>query len=202
MGSRNTQTGKPFVPPGTELVRAWAARSGLSYVTHPDQDWFERWEPFDTMVAPLKYFNSATQRHGAGHYIVVEPWYEADGIDPAERTLLGYATHPRLLHRASARLGESFVTRVAFVQGPPPSRVQVGDPWWDETAATFAQTRAEAQAALHPRLRELLRSWRFRGHLELRQGGLAVNVIGLQPFPADREKLMQFLPQLTGASVA
>jgi hypothetical protein len=100
------------------------------------------------------------------------------------------------------RVGESFLTRVAFIAGPPPTKVSIGDEAWDRLASTFSVSAEEAARTLAPKLRKMLLAWRFQGHLEFRPGGLVVNVAELRPVPADYERLWQFLGALVNAALA
>lgn len=120
----------------------------------------------------------------------VEPWYASDlDGEPLERTLLAYATHPALMHRAAMRVGEHFVTRVAYIESPPPPKVMIGDALWDNHVTTFAASGAEAARAFPSRLRSMLARWGFQGHLELRPGGIAIHVAGLQPVAEHYQRL-------------
>jgi hypothetical protein len=121
--------------------------------------------------------------------VIVEPWYATDDGEPLERALLGFAMHPGITRRAAMRVGEHFMTRVAFLESPSPPQVRIGDALWDEHVTTFAASAEVAAAAFHPRLRKLLAGWGFQGHLELRaRGGLVVHWAGLRPIPAgDRQ---------------
>ncbi len=64
------------------------------------------------------------------HAVIAEPWYAEGESEPLERTLLGFAAHPALQRRASMRVGEHFVTRVAFIEALP-ARVTLDDALWD-----------------------------------------------------------------------
>jgi len=173
-------------PPGSALIAQWAASRGLSWDPQPDEVWFRQWEPYDTIAPPSRYWNSCLWQTSPGHAVIVEPWYATDEGEPIERALLGYAVHPGITRRAAMRVGEHFLTRVAFLESPPPPQVTIGDPVWDEHVTTFAASAEVAAAAFHPRLRKLLAGWGFQGHLELRaRGGLVVHYAGLRPIPAD-----------------
>ena len=116
--------------------------------------------------------------------------------------LLAFAVHPALRHRAAARAGEHFVTRVAFIESPPPPEVKVGDELWDANVATFALSAEEAAAGFHRRVRKLLAGWGFRGHVELRPGGLVVYYAGLTPTPDGYDRLMRITKEIVGKAVA
>ena len=189
-------------PPDPEPMRNWAARRGMLFFARPDPAWFEAWEPYDTMIAPSHYVNSVAGTTPAGHVAYVEPWTADEGMEPLDRTLLGFATHEGLRVRASARIGEWFLTRVAFVGTTPPHRVQVGDQAWDRDVHTFAPLPEHAAYGFHPKVRALLEAWRFRGHIELRPGGLVVHVAGLRPTPGDLDRLADFMPRLLANALA
>ena len=87
------------------------------------------------------------------------------------------------------RSGEHFVTRVAYIESRPPPQVKIGDTVWDEHVTTFAISEAKAASAFPPRLRSLLASWGFQGHLEIRPGGLALYVAGLRPITEHYSRL-------------
>ncbi|MBK8258725.1 MAG: hypothetical protein IPK82_39465 [Polyangiaceae bacterium] len=183
----------PMVPIGSEQIAAWAYRRGLSYQATPDETWFRSWEPFDTITPPSAYGNACSWTHAKGQAVVVEPWYGDETSPPLDRTLLGFASDPTLRFRASARAGEHFVTRVAFLENKQPPKVLVGDAVWDEHVATFGWSAEEAEKGFHRRLRRLLAGWGFQGHLELRKGGLACHFAGLVPVARDYERMLAIL---------
>ncbi|EYF03473.1 hypothetical protein [Chondromyces apiculatus] len=192
------------LPPGTEILAHWAASRRLSFTAHPDEAWFRQWEPYATITPPSAYYNACTwTASGSRHLCIAEPWYAPEGEAPLERTLLGFAVHPGITRRAAARLGEHFLTRVVFLEGPPPIPVTLGDPAWDAGAATFASSPEVAAGAFHPRLRRLLHDRGFQGHIELRaRGGLVVHLAGVQPNPGGYELLLGVLREITDAAVA
>ena len=171
----------PFIPYGSEIIAQWAASRGLRHETAPDDAWFRAWEPFFTISSPARYINAVTQVTGSGYVVVVEPWMADVDIEPLDRTLLAFATHQGLFHRAAARAGEHFITRAAFLGDKPPREVTVGDALWDGHVKTFAPTTDIARAGFHGRLRALLGGWGFSGHLELFAGGLLLHLAGLPP---------------------
>jgi hypothetical protein len=189
------------LPPGSDAVAQWAARRRLGYEGQPDEHWFRAWEPYDTMVAPQYYFNAVTWTAPLGHVVVVEPWTAPADTEPIERTLLAFGTHAKLYRRAAMRVGEPFLTRVAFLESPPPPKVTVGDKLWDENVVTFAASSSEAAAAFHPNLRRLLAGWGFQGHLELRPGGLCVHYDGMRPTPDSYQRLLNIVSDIVGAAI-
>lgn len=190
------------LPPGSDLIAHWAATRRLSYVAHPDEEWFRQWEPYATLTPPTAYYNACTWTAANGHACVVEPWFASEGEQPLERTLFGFAVHSGIGTRAAARAGDHFPTRVVFLEGPPPIPVQVGDPAWDERVATFATSPEVAKAAFHPRLRRLLAARGFQGHIELRaRGGLVVHLAGVQPTPAGYEQVLAAVREIVEAAV-
>jgi hypothetical protein len=191
----------PF-PPDPEPIRAWAAQQGMLFFAEPQAAWFEAWEPFDTMVAPARYVNSVVATVRSASFVYVEPWTAGEGLEPIDRTLLAFVTHGGLRVRAAARIGEWFLTRVAFVGSIPPHEVRIGDDAWDRKARTYAPLPDHARYAFHPTVRALLDAWRFRGHVELRPGGLVVHVAGIRPIPSDLTQLADFVPRLLDAALA
>jgi hypothetical protein len=189
-----TGVGSTFSPPGADKLRVWAAQHGLGFQALPDPTWFQQWEPYDTMIAPSRYVNGLMRSAERGHLVIVEPWAAEDGFEPVTRSIWGFMTHDALRHRASVRIGEWSLTRVAFLDGRPPPQVKLGDSAWDDRAVTLAWTREEALGAFHAGLRRFLHSWNFAGHLELRPGGLVVHVAALRPTCSDIETLLGFLP--------
>jgi len=174
------------------LIEQWAYRKGFTYQANPEPGWFDAWEPFETMVAPSAWFNAVSKPYRSGHLTIAEPWLADEGFEPLDRTLVAFAVHPRLRHKASARIGESLLTRVAYVGTSPPPRALVGDPAWDDRAVTFAPIGTDPGAALVPGLRKLLGEWNFAGHIELRPRGMILHVAGLRPDPESLEKMFQF----------
>jgi hypothetical protein len=189
------------LPTGTDRISRWASRHGLTWQPVPDQGWFQAWEPYDTMVSPTRYLNAVTKTYRRGALTFVEPWLADEGFEPIDRALMAFASHPRLLRKVSVRVGESFLTRVAFIESPPPPQVKLGEAAWDDWASTFALSAQDAAVALHSSLRRLLMAWKFAGHLELRPGGLVVHVAGLGPTPESLERLVQFLPALVDCAL-
>ena len=180
-------------PRGSELIEQWAFRNGFTYQATPEAGWFDAWEPFETMVAPAAWFNAVSKPYRSGHITIAEPWLADEGFEPLDRALVAFAIHPRLRHKASARIGESFLTRVAYVGTSPPPKAFVGDRTWDERAVTFAPIGTDPGAALVPGLRKLLADWNFAGHIELRPRGMVLNVAGLRPEPENLDRLFQFV---------
>jgi hypothetical protein len=190
------------LPLGSDRIAVWASQRGLAYEAHPDDAWFRRWEPYDTMAPPTAYMSSCTWTTATGHVVLVEPWYAPEDAEPLERTVLAFATHPALVQRAAARVGEHFNTRTLFLENPPPPEVKLGDALWDAHAATFAASADDARAAFHGRLRRLLAGWGFQGHLELRAGGgLVVHAAGLAPTPDGYARLLQMANDVVDAAV-
>jgi hypothetical protein len=66
---------------------------------------------------------------------------------------------------------------------------------------TFAVSGAEATRAFPPRLRALLASWGFQGHLEVRPGGLAIYVAGLRPVTEHYQRLLGITREVLHAIV-
>lgn len=196
--------GPVALPPGSNQIAAWAASARLGYEPTPDEAWFRRWEPHDTIAPPTRFYNSCTwqARPDPGHVVVVEPWYALDEMEPLQRVVVAFAVHPALRFRASMRAGEHFVRRAAFIESPPPPEVKLGDAVWDENVVTFAATPGEAASAFHPRLRRLLVGWPLRGHLELRPGGMVVYYGGLVPSPEGYERLLRITQEIVARAIA
>jgi hypothetical protein len=187
---------------GAERIAAWALSSGFAWTPFPAETWFRAWEPYDTISPPGHYLHSVTRASPHGPYVCVEPWYASDlDGEPLERTLLAYATHPSLMHRAAMRVGEHFVTRVAYIESPPPPKVTIGDAVWDNHVTTFAASGSEAARAFPPRLRGLLASWGFQGHLEVRPGGLTLYMAGLRPVSEHYQRLFGIAREVLHAIV-
>lgn len=191
----------PLVPIGSEQIAAWAAARGLAYRPNPDEAWFRAWEPFDTMAPPSLYLNACMWAQTPGQATLVEPWYAPEDGTPLDRTILAFASHPGLRYRASARSGEHFLTRVAFLESRPPPEIELGDAVWDEHVKTLAMTREEGALAFHRRLRRLLAGWGFQGHLELRRGGLVCHYAGLRPRANDYDRLLFIVRDIVNAAI-
>jgi len=192
------------LPQGSGAVAAWASGARLGYEAHPDEEWFRRWEPHDAVAPPSAFFNSVTwlAAPDPGHIVIVEPWYAAEDAEPLQRAIVAFAVHPGLRHRAAMRVGEHFLTRVAYIESAPPPTVQLGDAQWDATVVTLAASSAEAAGAFHRRLRKLLAGWGFQGHLEIRPGGLVVYYAGLQPIPAGYDRLLRITREIMSKAIA
>jgi hypothetical protein len=153
-------------------------------------------------MAPASlYYNACTWTQSRLMVVVAEPWFAAEDSEPLERTILGFATHPGLVRRAAMRVGEHFLTRVAFLESLPPPKVTVGEKLWDEHVATFAASPLEAATAFHPRLRKLLSGWGFQGHLELRAGGLVIHYAGLRPIPEHMDRLTRIVTDVVNSAI-
>jgi hypothetical protein len=192
------------LPLGSNDIAEWANRVRLGYEPHPDEEWFRRWEPHDALTPPTSFFNSCTWLAAPhpGHVVVVEPWYAPEDVDPLDRTVMAFAVHPGLKRRAAMRAGDHFVTRVAYLESPPPPTVKVGDPTWDAHAITLAASPSEAATAFHGRLRRLLAGWGFQGHVELRPGGIVVWYAGLKPIPDGYDRLLRITREIVAKAIA
>ena len=98
------------------------------------------------------------------------------------------------------RVGEFFLTRVVYLESPPPPKVTIGEALWDAHVETFAASSAEAAAAFPPRLRALLAGWGFQGHLEIRPGGLLLYMAGLEPVAEHYQRLMGIVREVLHAA--
>jgi hypothetical protein len=192
------------LPLGSSAIAAWASRARLGYEPRPDEGWFRRWEPHDVIAPPGAFFNACTWMAAPdpGHIVLVEPWYAPEDGEPLDRTVLAFAVHPGLRRRAAMRVGEHFLTRVAYLESAPPPTVQVGDPTWDQNVVTLAASGSEAAAAFHRRLRKLLGGWGFQGQIELRAGGLVVYYAGLAPVPEGYDRLLRIAREIVAKAIA
>jgi hypothetical protein len=190
-----------MLPNGTDLIARWATSRGVNHEPRPNQAWFRFWEPFDTMVSAAHYFNAITWQAVPGSVTIAEPWTEDSDLEPMDRTIVAFINHPGLRFTASMRSGEHFITRVSFLAKPPPPKVTLGDPVWDDHVATFAQSREEGLSAFSRPLRSLVKTWAFSGHLELRPGVAIIHYAGLKPVPKHYEQLMGMVPQIITAAL-
>ncbi len=192
------------LPLGSREIEAWALGSRLGHEARPDEAWFRRWEPHDAIAPPSAFYNSVTwlAAPDPGHIVVVEPWYAAEDAEPLDRAVVAFAVHPGLRRRAAMRVGEHFLTRVAYLESAPPPTVQLGDAAWDANVVTLAASGAEAAEAFHRRLRKLLSGWGFQGHLEIRPGGLVVYYAGLKPIPAGYDRLLRITREIVAKAIA
>jgi hypothetical protein len=197
--AKTSKPSQPSSPPGSEQIAVWARQHRLRYESHPQEEWFRAWEPFDTMVSASAYFNAVSWALVPATFTIAEPWLAPLDSEPLDRTLLGFASHPGFQRWAAARGGDHFNTRVAYLENPPPPRVEIGDPRWDRFVATFAASPAEANAAVPIAARQKLAEWGFSGHLEVRPGGMVVHFAGLQPIPRDYERLLRGIPELVAS---
>ncbi len=193
----------PSVPHGSSVIAHWAASRGLRYEAHPDESWFRRWEPHDTIAPPSHFLNACTwiAAPHPGHVVLVEPWYAFDDMPPLDRTVMAFASHPSLGPRAAIRGGEHFLTRVAFIESARPPEAPLGDPAWDALVTTFAASPEMAATAFHRRLRKLLVGWKFQGHLEVRPGGLVLHFAGLRPIQEDYDRLLRITQQVVEKAI-
>lgn len=190
------------MPSGSDAIGRFAAGRGLAFDPRPDEAWFRRWEPHDAIAPPQLFFDAVTWVANPGTLTVVEPWYAPEDVEPLERTVLAFAQHPGLRWRAAMRVGEHFLTRVAYLESPPPPTVKLGDKLWDEHVTTLAASPSEAENAFHPRLRKLLAGWGFRGQLELRPGGLVCYFEGLRPTPEGYDRMLRIAKDLVNYAIS
>src|SRR5688500_5546198 len=102
----------PALPSGSDAIAAFARARGLGYEATPREDFFRRWEPHDTMVAPETWYNACTEvARWGGHVVIAEPWTAGASLEPLERTLVAFVTVPWLTRRAAMRVGEPFLTK-------------------------------------------------------------------------------------------
>lgn len=183
-------------------IASWAQSNGYVWSPYPDERWLRAWEPYDNIAPPGQYISAVTRHSPHGPYVLIEPWYAADlQSEPLARALFAYAAHPSLVRRAAMRAGEHFVTRVAYIESPPPPKVTIGDALWDAHVTTFAASGAEAAAAFPPRLRGLLAGWGFQGHIEMRPGGLVLYMAGLEPVMEHYVRLMGIAREVLHAAL-
>lgn len=192
-------TPPPPLPEGSAEVAAWARGRRLRLEPWPDQAWFNAWEPFDTMVAAEAWFNAASWSVPPGSATIAEPWHAPIDSEPVDRTALLFISHPGFVRRAAARGGEHFNTRVTYLENPPMPTVKLGDPTWDDHMLTLAASPSEAAAAFPKAARQLLASWRFNGHIEVRPGGLVVHFAGTRPVPEHLDRLYHAVGPLVKA---
>lgn len=187
----------PWKPGGADAIHAYAFSRRLAFELTPSETWFRNWEPFDTMVSPEHWLCSCTEHTPWGVHVVAEAWTSSLGIEPLERTIVGFAQVPTPRRRAAMRVGEPFLTRVAFLESPPPPKVTLGERVWDEHVTTFAASSSEAEMAFPTRLRDLLRHRGFRGHLEMRPGGFAVHREGALPVPEYYDSTFRLIHEIS-----
>ncbi len=192
----------PPLPPGSEQIASWARSRRLGHEPRPDDKWFRKWEPYDTMVSAEVYYNVVSWPVDGGMAALAEPWIAPPELEPLGRTVLFFVQHPGFTRRAAARGGEHFNTRVTYLENPPPPEVQLGDPHWDRHLATFAASSAEAVVAFPTAARHLLAHWGFAGHIEVRPGGLVYNPIGIEPTPAHLDGMIEGMQTLVRAFVS
>jgi hypothetical protein len=192
-------TARPRLPEGSDRIAGWARQRRYAHEPYPNLDWFFAWEPYDTMVSAEAYYNAISWSLPPGSVTVAEPWLAPVDSEPLDRTLVVFISNPGFVRRAAARGGEHFNTRVAFIENAPPPTVQIGDPAWDAHMLTFAASGSEAAAAFPVQARQLLASWKFSGHIEVRPGGLVVHFAGMKPAVHDLERIVPAVPLLVGA---
>lgn len=199
LGYRTWVPAPGWLPQGSDHIAHFARLRGLHYEGRPDEGFFRDFEPHDTLVSPQHFFNAVRYRGHAGDVCLVEPWTAFEGLDPLERSILAFGSHPAPRRRAALRVGEGFLTKVAFLEAAPAPRVTLGDKVWDENVATFAASTSEALAALPHGLRELLKHRGFRGHLEVRPGAFVIHMEGLVPRPDHYDTLMRVVSDVSAA---
>jgi len=189
------------LPAGSSQVAQWAAGRRIHYDPRPQQEWFLRWEPFDTITSPARYYNACSWPAPPGSVTIAEPWTEEGIIEPMDRTIFAFASHPGLRFKASMRSGEDFITRVSFITQPPPAKVELGDAAWDQHVVTHAASVQDARGAFTTRLRALVQQWGFRGHIEVRPGCVVIHCTGIQPTPAGYEHMVGAAAQIVTAAL-
>lgn len=193
---------KPRAPSprdGADALAAWARQQRYVFEPWPDQGWFRRWEPYETLVSAGAYFSAMSAPLPPGSVTLAEPWYADPDVEPLDRTLVAWVSHPKLVRHAAARGGDHFNTRVSYLESPPMPRVQLGDPDWDTHLVTMAASSTEAATAFPRAVRDVLRRARFIGHVEVRPGGMVLHVAGVRPEPAGAERLLRLATALVAA---
>jgi hypothetical protein len=158
------------------------------------------WEPYATLRIPVRY-EHVLEATGEVGSVTIARFVVASGADGNGPPLpsgteasawIAIAQDVRIKARAAATndlaaiFGETLDT-VALPRRP------TLDPAFDHVFAAFAATDADLAAALTPRARRLLLSWRTPVHLDVRPGGFVLAPVALQADPASLSWLLKAL---------
>ncbi len=168
-------------------LERFASQRGLRYEAETDERWLRAWEPYTTLRTPNRYEHALHATGGTGSVS-----FARAVVDPRATSTVGRAL-PRagevgtwLAIVQDIRISASAATTNDFsgVFGEPLElaswkRRPSGDPTFDHSFASFAETADELSRALTPSLRKLLVGWHTPLHAELRPGGFVLAAVAL-----------------------
>lgn len=185
-------------------IAEYAARGGLRYEPEADERWLRVWEPYATLVTPVRYEHALHASGPTGAVtiarIVLSPVHaRAPGapepMGPEAWIVVGQ--DERLAAAATGAAGGR-VSAVSDRGSPfaepldlvPLPRRTTGDATFDHVFATFAEA-PEDVGRITPSLRKLVLAWRVPLHLELRRGGFVFAPVALRADPASLSWLLE-----------
>ena len=189
----------PAAPPGDPYaaereLASWATDNGFELNAQPDPSYYQGWYPFQYLPRIATVVRELRGKLDEAPLFVAEVQL-ADPLGQlvgGARTLFFFLLSDKLRYRASVRskqtagvaddlnrglkqLGNLFSSGGA---SPPAVGAVLGDPVLEQACDVSVPSRDEGNWAITMPLRQLVAQPTFRGIVELRAGGMAVNLFG------------------------
>lgn len=158
-------------------IEAFAAQRGLRYEADADERWLRAWEPYTTLKVPIRYEHALHATGGTGSLSIARAVVELPAPalpQPTEvGTWIAIVQDVRMKAKAATTsdLGGVFGESLELASM---LRQSSGDPQFDHTFASFAESPADLAVALTPSIRKLLLGWSIPVHAEFRPGGFVL----------------------------
>jgi hypothetical protein len=183
---------QPYDPYAAQRALAeWAESRKYTLNQTPDVSWYLGWQPFIFVSRMARVGRELRASFDDVGLALVEA-FEDDPLKQAageDRHVIAFVTSTHLRHRAAIRSkqGAGDFTDIgrglnALFGGAPQPGAVLGDPAFEQRFDVRAPSREEGVAALPMPLRQLLITSNFRGALEVRQGGMIIQIYGMQFF--------------------
>lgn len=194
----------PAAPPPADPYAAereltsWAAESGYEIHAQPDLTYYVGWYPFQYLPRISAVVRELRGKLGSAQLFVAD----AQLSDPlgqlvgGSRSLLWFLLSDQLRYRGSLRSKQTAGVADDLNRGlkqlgnlfsgggasPPPAGAVLGDAVLEQQCDVAVPSRDEGNWALTMPLRQIVAQPTFRGIVEVRAGGMAVNLFGSDRF--------------------
>ena len=162
-------------------LASYAEKHGLTYEPDADERWLRAFEPFVTLLTPIRYAHAL---HATG----------TTGSVSIARMFANDVASCWIAFVQDTRLAGARVAATSDLRPPSPfsesadlvslARKPAKDATFDRAFATFAPTDADIPRALTPSVRKLVLSWRIPLHFEIRPGAFILAPVALPADPA------------------